>query len=105
MPFYTSQYTNYQQGSPQNFNNYQPNRAAILRRLQGMRDPRSQVGILSRGKNVYGPGGSYAAQSGGGPQYGRPVGARDNNPYMAAINRRMSQNRYGRQYGGMSYGY
>jgi hypothetical protein len=42
--------------------------------LQGIQDQRGPVGILSRGANVYGAGGSMAAQKGGGPQYGRPPG-------------------------------
>ena len=46
-------------------------RAAALRRLQGVKDARGPVGIKARGKNVYN-GGSRAAHSGGGVQFGRP---------------------------------
>ena len=41
-------------------------------KLQGLKDSRGPVGILSRGKNIYN-GGSGAAHSGGGPQFGRPA--------------------------------
>ena len=69
---------------------------AVRRRLQGMKDPRSKTGIMSRGLNVY-ANGTYAAHTGGGPQFGRPVGSRDVNHLQAAINRRMAQrNRYSR---------
>lgn len=44
---------------------------AIQRRLTGQGDSRGSAGILSRGPNVYN-GGSNAAHSGGGPQFGRP---------------------------------
>lgn len=63
---------------------------AVKRRLQGVSEPRGITGILSRGKNVY-SNGTYAATSGGGPGFGRPVGSRDGDPRRAAINRRMAQ--------------
>lgn len=44
---------------------------AIQRRLTGQPDARGPAGIMSRGSNVYN-GGSSAAHSGGGPQFGRP---------------------------------
>jgi len=44
---------------------------AIQRRMTGQGDSRSMPGMLSRGANVYN-GGSPAAHSGGGPQFGRP---------------------------------
>ncbi len=72
--------------------------------LTGQRDARGMQGIFSRGKAVYN-GGTSAAHSGGGPQFGRPrkpvsPGAKaggaapqvvegNNNPYMAAIRRRL----------------
>lgn len=40
-------------------------------KLRGKQDPRGPVGILSRGKPIYG-GFSNAAHRGGGPQFGRP---------------------------------
>jgi len=46
------------------------NKKAIERRL-GMQDSRGPQGIMSRGANVYN-GGTPQAQSGGGPQFGRP---------------------------------
>ncbi len=49
----------------------QPTAPARPRPLPGTQDPRGLSGILSRGRNMY-PGGN-AAQSGGGPQYGRPL--------------------------------
>jgi hypothetical protein len=64
---------------------------AIQRRLQGLRQGGGMRDMMSRGKNVYGAGGSYAAHSGGGGQYGRPVGSRDMDPMKSAINRRISQ--------------
>lgn len=63
---------------------------AVRRRLQGMVDPRSKVGILSRGANVY-KGVTNVAQSGGGPQYGRPQGSGDVNPLQSAANRRVAR--------------
>lgn len=45
--------------------------AAVQRRMTGQQDSRSTPGMLSRGSNVYN-GGSPNAQSGGGPQFGRP---------------------------------
>lgn len=45
--------------------------AAVQRRMTGQGDSRGPSGILSRGTNVYN-GGSPAAHSGGGPQFGRP---------------------------------
>lgn len=45
----------------------------MLKRLQGIQDSRGMQGILSRGQNIYNSG-SFAAQKGGGPQFGRPVG-------------------------------
>jgi hypothetical protein len=53
-----------------------------IQTLQGIKDQRGPVGILSRGKNVYGAGGSLAAQKGGGPQYGR-------RPSNTAVQRRL----------------
>ena len=44
---------------------------ALQRRLLGQRDSRGMTGMLSRGANVYN-GASMSAQSGGGPQFGRP---------------------------------
>lgn len=44
---------------------------AIERRLTGVQDSRGPVGIAARGANIY-RGGSSAAHSGGGAQYGRP---------------------------------
>ena len=44
---------------------------ALLRRLSGIKDSRGAVGIAARGKNIY-RGGSRAAHSGGGIQFGRP---------------------------------
>ncbi len=44
---------------------------AIQKRLTGIQDSRGPVGIAARGANIY-RGGSHAAHSGGGPQYGRP---------------------------------
>lgn len=64
--------------------------AAIKRRLSGVQDARSMVGILGRGKNIY-PGGSSAAHRGGGPQFGRPKGAGDKVPKRSAIRRRLAQ--------------
>lgn len=51
-------------------------RDAVLRRLKakkmaGEKDSRGPIGIFARGKNVY-KGGSQAAHSGGGIQFGRP---------------------------------
>lgn len=43
----------------------------LMGKLQGNKDSRGLQGILSRGTNVYN-GGSTAAHSGGGPQFGRP---------------------------------
>lgn len=43
----------------------------MLKRLNGEQDSRSMIGMLSRGKNIYN-GGSKAAHSGGGAQFGRP---------------------------------
>lgn len=63
---------------------------ALERRLSGVQDHRSMVGILSRGKNIYN-GGSSAAHRGGGPQFGRPTGAKDKVPGRSAINRRLAQ--------------
>lgn len=48
-----------------------PNENAIKRRMTGQGDARSMQGTLSRGNNVY-RGGMPNAQSGGGPQFGRP---------------------------------
>lgn len=45
---------------------------ALLKRIQGQKDPRGPVGELARGKNVY-KGVSNRAHSGGGLQYGRPI--------------------------------
>lgn len=56
-----------------------PSKSAIERRLRGMKDPRSTVGIMSRGKNIY-KGTSHAAHSGGGPQFGRPRKPEARNP-------------------------
>lgn len=42
----------------------------VLKRLQGIKDPRGLVGEMARGKNMY-PGGD-AARTGGGPGIGRP---------------------------------
>lgn len=39
--------------------------------MTGQGDPRGASGIMARGANVY-DGGSMSAQSGGGPQFGRP---------------------------------
>lgn len=74
-------------------------------RLNGIQDSRGPKGILSRGKNVYN-GGTSAAHSGGGPQFGRPrkpvfsnrgnmqgavqpPGETEQNPAMMAIRRRL----------------
>lgn len=43
----------------------------ILKRLQGLKDARSQIGELARGKNMY-PGGGPAQSGPGGPDMGRP---------------------------------
>lgn len=42
----------------------------VLKRLQGIKDPRGLMGEMARGKNMY-PGGD-AARTGGGPDIGRP---------------------------------
>jgi hypothetical protein len=93
------------------FSNYAPTgvnrnlqkfgRDAIQRRLRGIHEPAGMVGILGRGRNVYG-GGSNVAHSGGGPQFGRPVGAKDVSPMQAAIHRRIAQRN--RQARGATYG-
>lgn len=62
---------------------------AIQRRLMGLRQAGSMSGVLSRGKNIYN-GVTYAAHSGGGPQFGRPRGSRDVG-MRSAINRRIAQ--------------
>ncbi len=64
--------------------------AAVTRRLGGLQDHRGPVGILSRGKNIYN-GVSSAAHRGGGPQFGRPKGARDRVPNRSAVTRRIAQ--------------
>ncbi len=43
----------------------------VMKRLQGMKDSRSTVGELARGKNMY-PGGNAAQSGPGGPDMGRP---------------------------------
>lgn len=71
----------------------------LLQSLSGEKDSRGIQGIFSRGKNVY-HGGIGAAHSGGGPQFGRPSKpavrkpavtqpVQGDNPYMAAIRRRL----------------
>lgn len=77
-------------GTPNNRNLQKFGVEAVRRRLQGLQDSRSRIGILSRGKNIYN-GTSYAAHSGGGPQYGRPVGSRDVSPTRSSINRRLAK--------------
>lgn len=68
--------------------------AAAQRRLLGQKDPRGPVGMFGRGKNIY-AGGSTAAHSGGGYQFGRPKGSRDS--YKRAAQRRVrSHGAYGR---------
>lgn len=67
-------------------------------KLLGERDSRGMQGIFARGSNVYN-GGTSAAHSGGGPQFGRPTVKKPStpsaqpmqgdNPYMAAIRRRL----------------
>ena len=42
----------------------------VLKRLQGIKDPRGLMGEMARGTNMY-PGGD-AARTGGGPNIGRP---------------------------------
>lgn len=79
------------------------------RRLAGELDSRSRQAIFSRGKNVYN-GGTSAAHSGGGPQFGRPrksvssgvvpgnptpQGQPGMSPYMAAIRRRLMRGQRG----------
>lgn len=54
----------------------------LLKKLQGISDPRSTKGIFSRGANIYNSG-SHSAHSGGGPQFGRPS--------KKAIQRRMGR--------------
>lgn len=73
-------------------------RAALERRFRGLRDPRGSSGIMSRGKNIY-ANGTFAAHSGGGPQFGRPVGSGDQNVLQSAIARRMGQRRRVMPYG------
>lgn len=63
---------------------------AVRRRLAGVRDSRGMSGIMGRGKNIY-ANGTYAAHSGGGPQFGRPRGSRDESPFQSAIARRIAQ--------------
>lgn len=63
---------------------------AVRRRLQGMTESSGMVGILGRGRNTY-KGGLSAAHSGGGMQFGRPVGKGDDNPIKSTINRRLAQ--------------
>lgn len=79
------------------------------RRLSGEQDSRGPKGIFSRGKNVYN-GGTGAAHSGGGPQFGRPrksvlpapragqspvnpTREAEPNPAMMAIRRRLLKGR------------
>ncbi len=58
-----------------------------VKRILGQDDPRSMVGKLARGSNVYN-GGSSAAHSGGGLQYGRPK----KNPIAAAASAKSNPN-------------
>ena len=51
-------------------NQMQDMQKSIMAKLQGVQDPRSKVGMMARGKNMY-PGGN-AAHEGGGSQFGRP---------------------------------
>jgi hypothetical protein len=43
----------------------------VAKRMQGLKDSRSTVGELARGKNMY-PGGNAAHSGPGGPDMGRP---------------------------------
>lgn len=61
--------------------------SALQKRLLGQVDSRGMQGIFSRGKNIY-HGGTNAAHSGGGPQYGRP---RKRPNLQNAIQRRMKR--------------
>jgi len=61
----------------------------MLKKLQGIKDSRGSVGMLSRGKNMY-PGGN-AAQQGGGPQFGRPKGTGQIGSYINAAKRRLAK--------------
>lgn len=55
-------------------------------------DSRGTTGEMARGKTIY-SGGSTAAHRGGGPQFGRPVGAKDKMKSSAVRRRIAARNR------------
>lgn len=74
---------------PKNFVSKETTDQKAIDNLRGIKDSRGPIGILSRGKNIYN-GGSTAAHSGGGPQFGRPANG-SMQQHDNAIARRLGQ--------------